>query len=152
VTAPSGPPLLVVEDDENDVVLLRRAIRKGHLVTPVRILPDGEEARAYLAGEGAWADRREHPLPVLMLLDLKLPRLSGLELLEWVRGRPEFATLPVVVLTSSRESRDLERAYRLGANSYLVKPVAFEALLEMVKAIGLYWLVLNQAPRPGEDG
>lgn len=148
-TSDMRPPLLVVEDDENDVMLLQRAFRKGHLLNPLRFVADGEAARGYLAGEGDWADRRAHPFPVLMLLDLKLPRLSGLELLAWMRERPELASLPVVVLTSSRENRDLERAYELGANSYLVKPVAFEALLDLVKAIDLYWLVLNEAPRPG---
>ena len=143
-------PLIVVEDDGNDVVLLQRAFRKSNLLNPLVFLPDGEVARAYLAGEGRYADRAVHPLPVLMLLDLKLPRLSGLELLEWTREQPVLRTLPVVILTSSREGRDLERAYALGANSYLVKPVAFESLLELVRAIGLYWVVLNEAPPSAE--
>ena len=146
MAADARQPLVVVEDDDNDVVLLQRAFRKGNLLNPLVFLRDGEVARDYLAGRGEYADRAAHPLPVLMLLDLKLPRMSGLELLEWMREQPLLRTLPVVILTSSRESRDLERAYALGANSYLVKPVAFEALLELVRAIGLYWLMLNEAP------
>jgi CheY-like chemotaxis protein len=146
MVADARQPLVVVEDDDNDVVLLQRAFRKSNLLNPLVFLRDGEMARDYLAGRGEYADRAAHPLPVLMLLDLKLPRLSGLELLEWMREQPALRGLPVVILTSSRESRDLERAYALGANSYLVKPVAFEALLELVRAIGLYWLMLNEAP------
>jgi CheY-like chemotaxis protein len=150
MAADTRQPVVVVEDDGNDVVLLERAFRKSNLLNPLVFLPDGEVARDYLAGHGEYADREAHPMPVLMLLDLKLPRLSGLELLEWMRERPALRTLPVVILTSSREGRDLERAYALGANSYLVKPVAFEALLELVRAIGLYWVVLNEAPPPAE--
>jgi CheY-like chemotaxis protein len=146
MVADARQPLVVVEDDDNDVVLLERAFRKSKLLNPLVFLRDGEMARDYLAGRGEYADRAAHPLPVLMLLDLKLPRLSGLELLEWMREQPALRGLPVVILTSSRESRDLERAYALGANSYLVKPVAFEALLELVRAIGLHWLMLNEAP------
>jgi CheY-like chemotaxis protein len=145
-------PVLVVEDDGNDVVLLRRAFSKSNLLNPLVFLPDGEAARDYLAGHADYADRQAHPLPVVMLLDLKLPRLSGLELLEWMQRQPGLNHLPVVVLTSSRENRDLERAYELGANSYLVKPVAFESLLELVRAIGLYWLVLNEAPAATDSG
>lgn len=148
MSADSRQPILVVEDDGNDVVLLKRAFRKTDLANRVVFLPDGEIARDYLAGHEDYADRAAHPLPVLMLLDLKLPRLSGLELLEWMGHQPALRGLPVVILTSSRESRDLEQAYALGANSYLVKPVAFEALLELVQAVGLYWLVLNEAPVP----
>jgi CheY-like chemotaxis protein len=146
MAADARQPLVVVEDDDNDVVLLERAFRKSNLLNPLVFLADGEVARDYLAGRGEYADRTANPLPVLMLLDLKLPRMSGLELLEWMREQPALRSLPVVVLTSSRESRDLERAYALGANSYLVKPVAFEALLELVRAIGLYWLMLNESP------
>ena len=151
MVADARQPLVVVEDDDNDVVLLERAFRKSNLLNPLVFLPDGEVARDYLAGRGEYVDRAAHPLPVLMLLDLKLPRMSGLELLAWMREQPTLRSLPVVVLTSSRESRDLERAYALGANSYLVKPVAFETLLELVRAIGLYWLMLNESP-PAEMG
>jgi len=107
----------------------------------------GEEALDYLAGGGGFADRGRHPFPALILLDLQLPRRSGHEVLEWLRGQEEgLRRLPVVVLTSSKEPRDVNRAYELGANSYLVKPVSFEALLELVKAVERYWLILTERP------
>lgn len=138
--------LLLVEDDPNDVMLFRRAKDKSNLVNPLQVVEDGEAAVAYLSGQGTYADRNRYPLPALVLLDLKLPRKSGLEVLAWLRQQPGLQRLPVVVLTSSRESLDVGRAYDLGANSYLVKPVAFDSLLEMVKALGLYWLILNEKP------
>lgn len=138
--------ILLVEDDPNDVLLIQRAFRKANLVNSLEVVRDGEEAVVYLAGEGPYADRERFPLPVLMLLDLKLPRKAGLEVLGWLRQQPSLKRLPVVVLTSSRETADINRAYELCANSYLVKPVAFDALLEMVKTLNMYWLVLNQRP------
>lgn len=107
----------------------------------------GDEALDYLAGGGEFANREKHPFPALMLLDLQLPRRSGHEVLEWLRAQTEeMRRLPVVVLTSSREPRDINRAYELGANSYLVKPVAFEALLELVRELEHYWLTLAERP------
>lgn len=138
--------LLLVEDDPNDVMLFRRAKDKSNLAHPLQVVEDGEAAVAYLSGQDRYADRNRYPLPALMLLDLKLPRKSGLEVLAWLRQQPGIHRLPVVVLTSSRENLDVGRAYDLGANSYLVKPVAFDNLLEMVKALGLYWLILNEKP------
>ncbi|HUW28424.1 MAG TPA: response regulator [Sulfuriferula sp.] len=138
--------LLLVEDDPNDVMLFRRAKDKSNLANPLQVVDDGEAALAYLSGQGIYADRSLYPFPALMLLDLKLPRKSGLEVLEWLRQHPGIHRLPVVVLTSSKESVDVGRAYDLGANSYLVKPVAFDILLEMVKALGLYWFILNEKP------
>lgn len=139
-------PILLVEDDENDVLLLRRAFAKAKVRNPVRVVRDGEEAVAYLSGDGEYADRRRYPEPVLVLLDLKLPRLSGHEVLEWIRSDDRFRRLPVVVLTSSREPQDVSRAYDLGANSYLVKPGGFDSLLEMVRTLGVYWMILNEQP------
>lgn len=139
--------ILIVEDDANDVILLRRAFRKANLGNPLQMASDGEEAIRYLAGEGPYADREKFPLPGLLLLDLKLPRKSGFEVLEWLKDRQGIRRLPVVVLTSSRESADVRRAYDLGANSYLVKPVDFHALAEMVKVLGLYWFIMNEKPR-----
>jgi DNA-binding response OmpR family regulator len=110
------------------------------------VVEDGEMAVAYLSGQGQYADRNRYPLPALMLLDLKLPRKSGLEVLTWLREQPGLKRLPVVVLTSSKESVDAGHAYDLGANSYLVKPVGFDTLLEMVKALGMYWFILNEKP------
>lgn len=139
-------PILLVEDSPDDALLIQRAFRKANLANPVQLARDGEEAVAYLSGASPYEDRTRFPLPVFMLLDLKLPRRSGLEVLAWVRQESVVKRLPVVVLTSSRESVDVNRAYDLGVNSYLTKPVGFEALLEMVKNVNLYWLVLNEHP------
>lgn len=145
----SRHPILLVEDDDNDVVLLRRAFAKSRLANAIDVVADGEAALAYLAGEAPYEDR---VLPELVLLDLKLPRKSGHEVLEWIRSQPGLRYLPVVVLTSSREKTDLERAYGLGANSYLVKPPDFEALIGMVLTLGVYWMVLNEKPDVGGAG
>jgi CheY-like chemotaxis protein len=139
-------PILLVEDSPDDALLIQRAFRKANLANPVQLVRDGEEAVAYLSGAEPYQDRTRFPIPVFMLLDLKLPRRSGLEVLAWVRQESAVKRLPVVVLTSSRESVDVNRAYDLGVNSYLTKPVGFEALLEMVKNVNLYWLVLNENP------
>ena len=138
--------ILLVEDDFNDVILIQRAFRKANLAYPLQVVGNGQAALDYLVGVNDYANREHYPLPVLMLLDLKLPRKSGLEVLAWLRQQTVLKRLPVVVLTSSRENTDLKQAYDLGANSYLVKPVGFEALLEMVKILNLYWLILNQPP------
>ncbi|HEX2222963.1 MAG TPA: response regulator [Thermoanaerobaculia bacterium] len=140
--------ILLVEDNPDDALLLQRAFRKLGDESRIRVLNNGENALAYLAGEGDYADRVRFPLPDLMLLDLKLPRRSGFEVLEWLRGQPGLRRLPVVVLTGSREAADVERAADLGANSYLVKPVGFEALLELVAAFQSYWR-LNEWPGLG---
>ena len=144
--SPGAGVILLVEDDPNDAALIKRAFRKANLVNPVHQLENGEDSVAYLAGGGEFADRASFPLPVLVLLDLKLPRKSGHEVLAWMRAQPGLKRLPVAVLTSSRESADVNRAYDLGANSYLVKPVSFENLVEMVRALDVYWLILNEAP------
>ena len=139
--------IVVVEDEADDVLLVQRAFRKVGIVNPVTFLTDGECAVEYLAGEGKYSDRTAHPLPALILLDLKLPRKSGLDVLSWIREQPAIRRIPVVVLTSSKQSRDLESAYDLGANSYLVKPVAFDDLLKMIDALKLYWIVFNEIPK-----
>ena len=138
--------ILLVEDDPNDVFLIQRAFRKANLANPIQVMNDGEAAVQYLSGQEPYADRDRYPLPMLMLLDLKLPRRSGLEVLEWLKQQPKLKRLPVVVLTSSREHTDLNRAYDLGANSYLVKPVAFDSLLNMVQTLNQYWLIINESP------
>jgi len=142
--------ILLGEDDPNDVLLIQRAFRKSDVVNPIQVVGDGEEAIAYLSGRGPYADRKRYPLPVLLLLDLKLPRKSGFEVLEWLRQQPGLKRLPVAVLTSSAETPDINRAYDLGANSYLVKPVRFEGLLRMVQTLNLYWLIINEKPDLGE--
>jgi CheY-like chemotaxis protein len=138
--------VLLVEDDPNDVLLIQRAFTKANLQVPMQVVDNGEAAVSYLSGAGDYSDRDQHPLPILVLLDLKLPCRSGHEVLAWLRQQPGLKRLPVVVLTSSQEMGDIDRAYDLGANSYLVKPVAFNALIEIVKTLDLYWMTLNQAP------
>lgn len=138
--------ILVVEDNPDDVLLIQRAFRKARLTQPLQQVGDGEEAINYLNGTGAYSDRQQYPLPGLLLLDLKLPRKSGLEVLAWLKKQPGLHRLPVIVFTSSREDGDIQRAYDLGANSYLVKPVNFDALLEIAHALELYWLQLNERP------
>ena len=138
--------ILLAEDNPDDVLLIQRAFRKARLPYPLHQVGNGEEAINYLDGKGIYANRQQHPLPGLLLLDLKLPRTSGMEVLAWLKAQPGLAQLPVVVFTSSREDTDIQRAYELGANSYLVKPVSFDALLEMVQTLGLYWLQFNERP------
>src|SRR5262249_11861963 len=129
--------VLVVEDNPTDVLLIRRAFAKANIANPLHIVRDGDTAVQYLAGEEAYADRAAYPLPAVVLLDLKLPRRSGFEVLRWVRARR--LRLPIVVLTSSKQSQDVNRAYELGANSYLVKPVEFDDLREMLNSVHIYW-------------
>jgi CheY-like chemotaxis protein len=136
MNAPVHSPILLVEDNPDDILLMQRAFRKLNLLNPLHVVQDGEQAVAYLG--------RATESPALILLDLKLPRRSGLEVLEWLRGQPRLKRCPVVVLTSSTEAPDVQSAYDLGANSYLIKPVEFQAFLDMVGTLNLYWLVLNQ--------
>jgi CheY-like chemotaxis protein len=138
--------VLLVEDDPNDVVLTRRAFRKAGLPEPIAVVENGERAVAYLGATGEFADRHAHPLPDLVLLDLKLPRMTGLEVLAWLREQPGLQRLPVIVLTSSREIADVNRAYELGANSYLSKPVTFDSLARIVSDLDRYWGELNVRP------
>ncbi|HET7649749.1 MAG TPA: response regulator [Gammaproteobacteria bacterium] len=138
--------ILLAEDDQNDVMLIKRAFSKSHVINPIACVENGEEAVAYLSGQGQYADRERHPLPFMMLLDLKLPRLSGHEVLKWLREQPGLKRLPVVVLTSSREPSDINRAYEVGANSYLVKPVVFEEFSTLLKQLQVYWLMLSEHP------
>ncbi|MGH8372080.1 MAG: response regulator [Gammaproteobacteria bacterium] len=138
--------ILLAEDDQNDVMLIKRAFSKSHVINPIACVENGEEAVAYLSGQGQYADRERHPLPFMMLLDLKLPRLSGHEVLKWLREQPGLKRLPVVVLTSSREPSDINRAYEIGANSYLVKPVVFEEFSTLLKQLQVYWLMLSEHP------
>jgi CheY-like chemotaxis protein len=142
--------ILQVEDDPNDVMLVEMAFRQASPGLVLKVVTDGEQAISYLSGEGAFADRTKTPFPNLVLLDLKLPRKSGLEVLAWIRTQPGLKSLPVVVLTSSDQPTDISNAYDRGANSYLVKPANLDVLVEMAKAIQLYWLKLNVKPRSGD--
>lgn len=138
--------ILLAEDDQNDIMLIRRAFTKSHVVNPIACVENGEEVVNYLSGSGAYSDREQHPLPFMLLLDLKLPRMSGHEVLKWLRAQQGLKRLPVVVLTSSREPADINKAYELGANSYLVKPVVFEEFTTLLKQLQVYWLMLSEHP------
>jgi CheY-like chemotaxis protein len=138
--------ILLVEDDSNDILFIERAFRRSKLENPVQVVRDGDEAVAYLSGEGKYADRNVYPLPGMILLDLKLPRRSGLEVLTWLRQQPVIKRIPVVILTSSKENIDVNRAYDIGVNSYLLKPVDYNALNEMIETLNSFWLKLNCYP------
>jgi len=137
--------LLWVEDDPNDILLGQRAMAKVGLEAP-QLVRDGQEAIDYLAGEGKFQDRSQHPCPSVILLDLKLPKLSGFEVLRWLREQPVLRRIPVVVLTSSKESGDINRAYDLGANAYLVKAVDFKELVAVLELIRAFCIKANRAP------
>lgn len=139
--------ILLVEDNPKDVLLIQRAFRKANVSVPLQVVGDGEVAVRYLSGEDLYSDRDRYPLPVLLLLDLKLPRKSGAEVLEWLRQQPQLKRLPVVVLTSSKEYADINKVYDLGANAYMVKPVAFDNLVEIVKTLNLHWIIYNEKPQ-----
>jgi CheY-like chemotaxis protein len=138
------PAVLLAEDSENDVLMFRRAARRAKFSQPVHVVTNGEEVVAYLKGEGEFRDRAQYPLPGLVLLDLKMPRMNGFEVLQWVRSQPQFAALQVVVLSSSDEIRDINRAYQLGANSFLVKPLSFDEFVGMLEALRSYCLRVSQ--------
>ncbi len=132
--------VLYAEDNQSDALLMARAFKKLQLLHPLRVVPDGEQAIAYLAGAGAFANRDENPLPSLILLDLSMPGKTGLEVLQWIRTQPLLADLPVIVLTSSNQQSDFRRARVLGASGYLIKPGDPEDLLLIVKTLEQFWL------------
>lgn len=136
-------PVLYVEDDENDVFLLQYGFRKAQVSQPLKVVADGREAVDYLSGAGCYVQRDQHPLPCLLLLDLNLPLLSGMEVLQWVRGQEVFRDLPVVVLTSSAHPRDQERARELGAAEYLLKPADPQQFVELAEALKQRWLCVH---------
>jgi CheY-like chemotaxis protein len=145
VNSPYSSTILLVEDDPADVFRIQRAFRKTSLASSLEVVTDGEKAIYYLSGQQPYQDRDRYPVPTLVLLDLKLPRRSGFEVLSWLRNESNIKHLPVVVLTSSDQQVDIERAYALGANSYLTKPPAPNALQEMVQVVELYWLSFNRS-------
>lgn len=138
--------LLLVEDNPDDEALTLRALHKHNLANKIVVARDGQEALDYLFGSGAYSDRNTSELPQVILLDLKLPKMDGLQVLERLRAEPLTRHIPVVMLTSSNEERDIIRSYELGVNSYVRKPVDSEQFLEAARQLGLYWLVLNEAP------
>lgn len=141
--------ILQIEDDPNDVLLLKHALRRAGLSLTVRVARDGREAIDYLTRSCSRSECADHPFPELILLDLKLPRTSGLEVLEWIRAQAKLKVMPVIVLSSSTQPEDIRGAYLRGANSFLVKPSGSDALVELVKLIQGYWLTANQ-PAPKE--
>ncbi len=138
--------ILLAEDDANDVLLIQRAFQKAGLREHLKVVRDGQEAIEYLNGESAYGNREKYPLPFLLLLDLKMPGTDGFEVLRWVRSEPDMKRLLVVVLTSSNLQADVDRAYELGANSYLVKPVEFDEMVNMIQRFDAYWSEINRTP------
>jgi CheY-like chemotaxis protein len=138
--------ILLVEDNPDDVLLTQRAFKKSNISNRLVVARDGVEALDYLFGTGSYEGSEDNEMPVVVLLDLKLPRLDGLQVLERIRADERTRLLPVVILTSSKEQEDLVRSYSLGANSYIRKPVDFDQFLIAVQQLGLYWLVLNESP------
>ena len=142
--ATTGPPILLVEDDGSQALLVERVLAKAGLVNAVRAFADGEEALSHLKRLGSQSAQ----LPALVLLDLHIPGQSGLEILEWLRQQPAFGDVPIIMLSGSTESEDIDRAFELGADSYLVKPVAFDALVDAVTSLGLPWMILGRRADP----
>jgi CheY-like chemotaxis protein len=141
-----GQFILLAEDDPNDVLLIQRAFQKAGLRNVLKVTRDGGQAIEYLSGQGMYANRERFPRPFLLLLDLKMPGTDGFEVLQWVRKEPDLKRLLVVVLTSSNLQSDVDRAYELGANSYLVKPVSFEEMVAMIQRFEIYWTEINRTP------
>lgn len=138
--------ILLVEDNFDDAELTIRELKKHNMANQLVHVKDGEEALDFLFARGAYKGRDSHPYPKVVLLDIQMPKLNGLEVLEQLKKNPETRLIPVVMLTSSAENPDIQRCYDLGANSYIVKPVNFEGFAESIRSLGFYWLLLNQPP------
>ena len=138
--------VLIVEDNMSDAELTLRALKKNHLANKLAHVKDGAEALDFLFAQGNYADRKDEKSPKVILLDLKMPKVNGIEVLKIIKTDARTKQIPVVVLTSSKEDPDIQECYRLGVNSYVVKPVEFESFVKAVSELGLYWMILNQAP------
>jgi len=144
---PNHVEILLVEDNPNDLELALHALKRNNLANHIEIVRDGAEALDFIFCTGMYASRRIEDTPKVILLDLKLPKVDGLEVLQRIKADTRTSAIPVVVLTSSREERDVVESYKLGVNSYIVKPVDFEQFTQAVQSLGLYWLLLNQPPK-----
>src|SRR4051812_17675555 len=145
---PLRKAILIAEDSEEDSEILRRAFRKTGCNVPLLFVRDGQQAMDYLSGDGEYADRTAHPLPRLLLLDLKMPRVDGFDVLGWLQKHPKLKLIPVTVLTSSNFDKDVDRAYGLGANSYLVKPSSLGGYEDIAEKLRSYWIETNRPPTP----
>jgi CheY-like chemotaxis protein len=153
--SPEQAVILLAEDRHDDVMLIKRALAKANVRNPVFVVSDGEEALSYLDGAGKYGNRAEYPLPDLMLLDLKMPKVDGFEVLRYLRSQPGFKSLRIIVLTSSEEIFDVNRAYDLGANSFLVKPLEFENFAALMRTMAKFWFQHSTNPssdRPSGNG
>ncbi len=144
--------VLIVEDDSNDVALLEAALRANHVPNPVHAVTGCQEAMDYLAGEGRFADRQAFPFPAMIFLDLRLPRQSGMELLQWVKSHQQCAVVPIIVFSASNWESDIRRAYQLGANCYLVKPHSFDELQQLIKTTFDFWRLCRTPALPQRRG
>ncbi len=140
----SGVEILLVEDNEEDLRLALRSLKKANLTNRIQVARDGQDALDYIFCEGDYGSRRIEDVPRVILLDLKLPKVGGVEVLQRVKSDPRTRTIPVVILTSSKEQRDITSSYHYGANSYIVKPVMFENFVKAMQEVGMYWLMLNE--------
>jgi two-component system response regulator len=148
MSEPNGVEILLVEDNAADVELTLHALRQNKLANKIQVARDGEEALDFLFGRGHFQDRPSHQPPRIVLLDLKLPKVDGLEVLRAVKSDPRTRAIPIIVLTSSKEEKDLVEGYSLGVNSYIQKPVDFDSFRDTVRQLGLYWLLINVPPPP----
>ena len=141
---------LIAEDDPDTQLLIQRAFKQGDLAAPIHFVDDGEQTIEYLAGRGQFSDRSRYPLPAILLLDLKMPFKDGFDVLRWIRAHPSFRKLVVIMFSGSSLERDVEQAFELGVNSFVMKPVSFSELLQVIMAIHHYWFGCNYFPQPGD--
>ena len=144
--------ILIAEDEDDEAFLLERALKKAAFTNPVRRVKNGDEVIDYLSGHGCYRDRSQYPLPIILLLDLNMPKKDGREALEEIKADPALKTIRVVVLTTSKAEADIYRTYNLSAASYITKPVTFEGLVEVIKTLGRYWLEIVELPGEGAGG
>jgi len=142
--------ILLADDSANDIELISFALRRAEILNPIQIVDDGEEAVAYLSAKEPFEDRFKYPFPALIILDIKMPRMTGLEVLEWLKRHPECSTIPTIVLSASAEPSDVNKAYSLGVSTYFQKPGSFNDLVKMMGAIHAYWDLAVKPPLPGK--